>query len=66
MGSRFAKLAVPVSALLDREEVVVVVVVIRVLSPASDCFLAAPILARCLIDITIINFSSYNIQEEDV
>lgn len=63
MGSRFAKLAVPVSALLDREEVVVV---IRVLSPASDCFLAAPILARCLIDITIINFSSYNIQEEDV
>lgn len=65
MGSRFAKLAVPVSALLDREEVVVVVV-IRVLSPASDCFLAAPILARCLTDITIINFSSYNIQEEDV
>lgn len=63
MGSRFAKLAVPVSALLDRE---VVVVVIRVLSPASDCFLAAPILARCLTDITIINFSSYNIQEEDV
>lgn len=65
MGSRFAKLAVPVSALLDREEEVVVVV-IRVLSPASDCFLAAPILTRCLIDITIINFSSYNIQEEDV
>lgn len=63
MGSRFAKLAVPVSALLDREEVVVV---IRVLSPASDCFLAAPILARCLTDITIINFGSYNIQEEDV
>lgn len=64
MGSRFAKLAVPVSALLDREEEVVVL--IRVLSPASDCFLAAPILARCLTDITIINFSSYNIQEEDV